>query len=995
MEQIAGIALQGQHPPNFNDQCAAFISSDIKNAIQEGVGQEDILAGLVYSICMNYTNRVKGNRPVGRKVFMQGGVCYNRAVPLAMAALVDQPIVVPPEPGLMGAFGVALAVKERMDSGRIAPKSFDLRDLAGREVAYGRPFVCHGGAEKCDRRCQIAVILLEGKKYPFGGACNRYDNLRRSLRYDVKALDLVRVRQRMVFEAYAVPPLSIDGAPKSKDRCGRIGFNRSFLVNTYYPLYATFFTELGYAPVLDQRPSQAGIDQRNAPFCYPAELAHGFFHRLISAPDPPDYIFLPHFKAVPSQDGAAQSQVCPLVQGETFYLRTTFRKKLAALEAAGTRLLTPLIDLSRGLETAREPLLAVARRMGASRRSAEAAFAKALEAQRACLSEMKRVGRLALEDLAADPEKIAVVIVSRPYSGFAEEAHMGIPHKFATRGIMVLPVDFLPFEEEKSREHMYWGMGQVAMMGAQFVKRHPQLFATYITNFSCGPDSFIVGYFRSIMGRKPSLTLELDSHTADAGLETRIEAFLDVVAAYRQPKAAKRIVEPMRTFSPARTVIRNGSPQVVTSGGEMLPIKDPRVTILFPSMGRLASEGIAAMFAGKGFHTFCHPPADEAVMKLGRQHTSGKECLPLILTTGTLLNHLQKERRNGEIVVYFMPTGSGPCRFGQYQIFMQDLIARLQLPDVAVLSLSSDNAYAGLDGDYHLRGWWVVIVSDAMEDIRSMLLANAVDPPAAMALFEELWQTVLDEFQHFDPERFAGRLREIAAKLARIPLKRPTDQVPTISLTGEIFVRRDGLSRRYLTERLAGKGFAAVCTPIAEWMHYCDYMVSLGINQVHMTARDKVKFYLKKTVMAKHEKRIRKILAGSGLITATPVGIQAVIQAAAPYISDHLPGEALLTIGGAMHDVASHTCGIIAIGPFGCMPNRLAEAVLSETMTRADKLASDPDNRRLRSLLEGVDDLPFLAIESDGAPFPQLIHAKLEAFCLRAERLHQRMLSLA
>ncbi|MGD9080833.1 MAG: BadF/BadG/BcrA/BcrD ATPase family protein, partial [Desulfobacterales bacterium] len=74
MEKIGDVALLGERPPNFNDQCAAFISSDIKNAIHEGVQHQDIVAGLVYSICMNYSNRVKGNRPVGEKVFMQGGV---------------------------------------------------------------------------------------------------------------------------------------------------------------------------------------------------------------------------------------------------------------------------------------------------------------------------------------------------------------------------------------------------------------------------------------------------------------------------------------------------------------------------------------------------------------------------------------------------------------------------------------------------------------------------------------------------------------------------------------------------------------------------------------------------------------------------------------------------------------------------------------------------------------------------------------------------------
>ena len=72
MEEIAAIALKGRRPPNFNDQCAAFIASDIKNAIHEGVAHEDIVAGLVYSICMNYTNRVKGNRPGGRESLHAG-----------------------------------------------------------------------------------------------------------------------------------------------------------------------------------------------------------------------------------------------------------------------------------------------------------------------------------------------------------------------------------------------------------------------------------------------------------------------------------------------------------------------------------------------------------------------------------------------------------------------------------------------------------------------------------------------------------------------------------------------------------------------------------------------------------------------------------------------------------------------------------------------------------------------------------------------------------
>ena len=61
---------------------------------------------------------------------MQGGVCYNRAVPLAMASLLQVEIIVPPDPGLMGAFGVALEVKQRLEMGVLEPGSFDLNVLA-------------------------------------------------------------------------------------------------------------------------------------------------------------------------------------------------------------------------------------------------------------------------------------------------------------------------------------------------------------------------------------------------------------------------------------------------------------------------------------------------------------------------------------------------------------------------------------------------------------------------------------------------------------------------------------------------------------------------------------------------------------------------------------------------------------------------------------------------------------------------------------------------
>jgi len=73
------------------------------------------------------------------------------------------------------------------------------------------------------------------------------------------------------------------------------------------------------------------------------------------------------------------------------------------------------------------------------------------------------------------------------------------------------------------------------------------------------------------------------------------------------------------------------------------------------------------------------------------------------------------------------------------------------------------------------------------------------------------------------------------------------------------------------------------------------------------------------------------------------------------------------------------------------MPNRLSEALLANNMNRRVKLSVSPESCTAR-MLRDTDALPFLAIESDGSPFPQLITARLEAFCLQAQRLNEMML---
>ena len=82
------------------------------------------------------------------------------------------------------------------------------------------------------------------------------------------------------------------------------------------------------------------------------------------------------------------------------------------------------------------------------------------------------------------------------------------------------------------------------------------------------------------------------------------------------------------------------------------------------------------------------------------------------------------------------------------------------------------------------------------------------------------------------------------------------------------------------------------------------------------------------------------------------------------------------------------------------MPTRVAEAILSEKFTTGEKLeamAKTNGKSETDSVIFKNKDrkLPFLAIETDGNAFPQIIEARLEAFALQARRLHEKMLMSA
>jgi predicted CoA-substrate-specific enzyme activase len=980
-EHIGEQALLGKSPPNFTDQCAAFISSDIKRAGHEGISKEDILAGLVYSVCLNYLNRVKGSRSVGKKIFMQGGVCYNRAVPVAMAELMQARIVVPPDPGLMGAFGVALEVAKRIELGLVAPGVFDLALLEARVAEREGSFICAGGREKCDRKCEISRIRVAGTLFAFGGACDRYFNQRLKKEVKTEDLDLVAVRQRLIFKTYGPdernPPHGAD------ERQRTIGLNLSFLTHSLYPLFSNFFTRLGYEVVVPEKLDKEGVARAEAAFCLPAEISHAAFFELLRAKC--DYLFLPQVMQVPVANVPTYSRICVFVQGEPYYLKTTFRREI---ETSGSIVLDPVLKMQYDYEDALQTMVALAVSMGASEKEASKAYVYACEKQRAFEKELLRLGNKALYHLEKNPDTLGIVLFGRPYNAFAAEANMGIPHKIASRGYLVIPHDMLPAADYTVDGKMFWAMGQKIMKAAQFTAEWKNLFGVYITNFSCGPDSFMLGYFRDYMGAKPSLTLELDQHTADAGIDTRIDAALDIMTAWRSLKREPAINA--NNFVPAR--IQTGSAtKIHTSDGRVVPLTDPSVEVILPSMGHRVSVAIAAVLRGKGMNAIALPVAAKEELLQGKKVSSCKECLPYLVTSGSFLTHLEKRPNPATVTVCLMATGGGPCRLGQYYRAFEKVIEKRAIPNAVMLPLTDENGYLGLGGRVLLKSWQAIVLADVFEDIRSMLSAAAIDPPAALAYLESLWRTTSAYFEGRLSIRFSILLRLISDKLKAIPLVMDPRDVPVVSLVGEIFVRRDEFSRKNIVDYLERHGFMARIAPLSEYPCYSNYVVRKGLGEREFSFHEHFKMRLTSKVQAWWERQIKSIMAGSGLYFFEMNDVEATISGVDHLLNHNFRGECILTVGLGMREILHDSCGIISIGPFGCMPSRIAEAMLKKELNVAGKRRMRGWEKRV-AMFEDLETFPLLAIETDGNPFPQLVQANLEAFVLQARRLHERMM---
>jgi predicted CoA-substrate-specific enzyme activase len=900
--EFNALAMAADEPPAMGERCTVFIETDINRNQQRGVEVDDLCAGLCYSIVQNYLNRVVEDHRIGDVILFQGGTAYNRGVKAAFEKVTGKKIIVPPQHDVLGAVGMALLAREWYENGRAAGQAREttFRGFDLRSVQYSfDTFEC----EECANRCEIHVVEIKGenpKTLHYGSRCGKFDEAKR----DSLGKDLPRLfveRQKLMDDAVL---RKTPEHPVGK----RVGLAQMTNFWELMPLFRALFVELGFDVVLSSRTNRGliaeGIEQTAAEPCFPIKVAHGHVRDLVTKDV--DYIFLPTVIDMPrSSDDIVNSYVCPYVQTVPFMVP-------AAMEDVdwAKKLIRPILHFSHGREGVTKQLVAMARGLGVGRARARRAVAEAFAAQDRFQASLEQRGREILASLK--PEDTALVIISRPYNGCDPGLNMNIPEKLRDLGCLAIPLDMLPVDQEDisaEHPHMYWKYGQKILAAARIISRDRRLYPVYITNFGCGPDSFIMKYLGAELKGKPCLVLEVDEHSADVGAITRCEAYLDSLKAVRgrDLRMEKRLRVAKWDYSTH---------------------KHARRTIYIPYMDDHGYVMAAAMRAN-GVDARQMPISDEETILWGRKFTSGKECYPCIITTGDILRQIHSPGFDPDRSAFFMPTAFGPCRFGQYNKFQRMMLDELGLEDVPMILLDQDKDYQGdlknLGADFRKLAWAGIVLVDTLQKILRETRPYEVAKGETDQVYEKYLRLAEQVIEgRGDLPALAREAREAFRTLA-VDRSKPR---PKIGIVGEVFVRCNPFTNHFIVRQIEAMGGEAILPPFEEWVNYIGWS---RITDAKIERNYKRLLVEKITDFIQRREKYKILNEFRGAVERffDEPPSDHVIALGERYLDPSVRGEPILSMGRCMEYVEAGCDGIVNLLPFNCMPGTIVNALLT------------------------------------------------------------------
>ncbi|AOT73003.1 acyl-CoA dehydratase activase [Geosporobacter ferrireducens] len=749
ISEFGNLAIQSDNPVDLGDRCTVFIETNIAASLSNEAKIEDIAAGLAYSIVKNYLNKVVGKKEIGKKVFFQGGVAYNQAVLNAFRAILGDKLEVPEFFSVTGAYGAAILAKDAMQESHSLFRGFDY--VESHDFKKAAPM-------EIKQANNSTKVFEETEKYYLEG-------------YE-KTID-----------------------PNKKT----VGIPRVLFLHKLFPLFNSFFKELGFNVILSDNSSDKTVELSQEfsmeETCYPIKLINGHVAQLMEKKV--DYIFLPSLYTMSHPISTTrQNYGCVYMQCFPKLINKTME-----LERQGIELLSPALSFEFGKKYIMKTLMKLGQKLERNPVQTGLALAKGMKSLKDFELKVERLGEETIKSLGKDEK--AFVIVTRAYGIADPVLNMGIPEKLEKLGYKVLTLSNLPaHDHDTSKEHpnMYWPFGQHILSGAQIIKQHPNLYPIYITNHGCGPDTVLAHYFKEEMKGKPYLNIEVDEHFSSVGVLTRIEAFVNSLKAEKGQ-------------SNEALMLKQYSQSVVHKATNIQPKLDgiDKTTVLYLPYMYPYSQILAAYLKTKGYEARVLPLTTKKTLDLGRKYTLSKEYLSFTGLLGDVLNKAVKLKESNEKYGFIIPTSEGAEVNGQYYRLLRDKLDEENLHPVEIIAPFVED---------------VIKDSTISKDIFLMLLGgdliNLAPSNQRKKYFDKVYNLITRAELSID------NLKNMAKKIQKDMEK--LNHSKKIFVVGEVNVLFNDFMNNHAFKRLEEQGTLLLYAPLSEYMWFVwrDYLSQKG-----------------------------------------------------------------------------------------------------------------------------------------------------------------------
>ncbi|MCP4035476.1 MAG: hypothetical protein GY733_00945, partial [bacterium] len=525
IEEFIRLASSAERPPNLGMMCTVYVADSASQALKEGFALGDIFAGFQYSVIQNYLSRVMGQRTLGEKVFFQGKPASNPSLAWTLAAVTGREIVVPPNPGAMGAWGIGLcAIAEIGVESLAMADTLLLEAILGAEITQRSEFRCRDS--KCQTLCPIERTTIqfgdESRVAISGGACPKYEVSTANQQKLAKDAPSPFEQRTELIESFV---REVQGAPV-------LGIPQIGALSTHIPWLATFAAELGFsARILTSNSSSLGNGEQlcnSFDSCGPVKIAHAVCDEDL------DTLFIPKIFEI-ADTRSRGGPTCVTEQSLPEVIEQSLKNR-----GKKTRVVRPRLYFGDGLDSPRllEELESVAEELGVDTGKIELAVQAAARAQTEYDEGLERIGREALEYARAN-DKPAVVVCGHMHVVADLAINANIPLLLRQNGAVAIPADCFPIDPATPDfRKVYWGDSNRGLRAASNARELGDVFPLWLASFGCGPSSFAEQVFQALLEGYPNTILESDGHGGAAGFVTRIQAFLQSVRQFRSEQGA-------------------------------------------------------------------------------------------------------------------------------------------------------------------------------------------------------------------------------------------------------------------------------------------------------------------------------------------------------------------------------------------------------------------------------------------------------------------------